>query len=104
MTTMKLEVTSTEPKVISLRVQKVPNDLFADQSTPPEIPIDLSGISNNLPLSLNDIPEDYRVVIRASRDLDGAQSDVPRRLQCSLKPQVTSLKPQVPSLKPTVST
>ena len=57
MTTMKLEVTSTEPQVISLRVQKVPNDLFADQSTPPEIPIDLSVISSNLPLTLCDISD-----------------------------------------------
>ena len=73
MTTMKPEIISPEPQMVPLRAQKVPNHLFADQNTPPEIPIDLSGISNNLPLSLNDIPEDCRVVIEAPRDLDGAQ-------------------------------
>ena len=45
------------PQMISLKAQKVPNHLFADQSIPPEIPIDLSGISNNLSLSLSDDPE-----------------------------------------------
>ena len=89
--------------MVPLRAQKVPNHLFADQNTPPEIPIDFPGISNNLLLSLNDIPEDCMIVIEAPRDLDGAQSDLLWRLQCSLKLQVTSLKPQVTSLKPQVT-
>ena len=103
MTTMKLEIPSPEPQVISLRAQKVPNHLFTDQSSPSEIPINLSGIPNYLPLTLNDTLEDYRVVIQAPRDLYGAQSDLPRRRQCSLKPQVTSLKSQVTSSKPQVT-
>ena len=57
MTMMKPEITTPKPQMISLKAQKVPNCLFADQSIPPEIPIDLSGISNNLPLSLSDEPE-----------------------------------------------
>ena len=74
---MKPEITTPEPQMISLKAQKVPNCLFADQSTPLEIPIDLSGIPNYLPLTLNDILEDYRVVIQAPRDLYGARSKLP---------------------------
>ena len=57
MTTMKPEIISPEPHVISLKAQEVPNRLFEDRSTPLEIPIDLSGILNYLSLTLSDDPE-----------------------------------------------
>ena len=57
MTTMKPEIISPEPQMVPLRAQKVPNHLFADQNTPPEIPIDISGIPSDLPLNLSDIPD-----------------------------------------------